>query len=191
MVFLNCKVEETLRIAGLLDLPGWYLTAGCLFQTIWNVLSGRDPKAGIKDYDLFYFDDSDLSWEAEEDVIIRAKEAFSGIDADIEVKNEARVHLWYEEKFGVFCEAFGSTEDAIDAFAATTCCYGMRASGKRLEVYAPHGFKDLFGFVLRPNPLLAPRRVYEEKAARWQAEWPRLKVMKWPMKDEPSREIHP
>lgn len=44
---------------------GW-LVASCLFQTVWNVQSGLPPEAQIKDYDLFYFDGSDLSPEAEQ-----------------------------------------------------------------------------------------------------------------------------
>ena len=34
--------------------------AGCLYQTVWNVLTGRDRGTGIEDYDLIYFDDGDL-----------------------------------------------------------------------------------------------------------------------------------
>ncbi len=51
-----------LRGAAALDLPGWYLTAGCLFQTVWNVVTDRPPTKGIKDSTFFYFDDGDLSW---------------------------------------------------------------------------------------------------------------------------------
>jgi hypothetical protein len=57
------------REAAALDLPGWYLVAGCLYQTVWNVATGQPPEAGILDYDLAYFDDSDRSWEAEDTVI--------------------------------------------------------------------------------------------------------------------------
>jgi hypothetical protein len=32
-----------------------------LFQTVWNLQRGRPPGQGIKDYDLFYFDPTDLS----------------------------------------------------------------------------------------------------------------------------------
>jgi hypothetical protein len=42
------------------------VTAGCLFQTVWNVVTDRPPTSGIKDYDIFYFDGTDLSWEAED-----------------------------------------------------------------------------------------------------------------------------
>lgn len=180
LVLQNPVVAEVLRRAEDLALPQWYLTAGCLFQTVWNVLDGRDPARGIKDYDLFYFDESDLSWEAEDDVIRRAAIHFDGCGGDVEVRNEARVHLWYPEKFGVACEPFTSTESAIDCFAATACCVGVRTSGRDVMVYAPHGFDDLFSFVLRPTPILAPRSVYMEKAARWQVLWPRLRVLEWP-----------
>ena len=84
-----------------LGLANWYLAAGGVFQTIWNVVTGRDPQAGIKDYDVFYFDSHDLSYEAEDAVIKRANRLFADIPATIEVRNEARVHLWYEQKFGV------------------------------------------------------------------------------------------
>ena len=41
-------------------------------------------------------------------------------------------------------------------------------------------FDDLFAFVVRPNPVIAPRHVYEAKAARWRTLWPRLVVLPWP-----------
>ena len=104
----------------------------------------------------------------------------AGCGGEVEVRNEARVHLWYEDKFGVPCEPHATTESAIDCFAATTCCLGIRTSASDVSVYAPHGFQDLFDFVLRPNPVLAPRHVYEQKAARWSELWPQLTVLPWP-----------
>src|SRR3954454_5031748 len=159
LVERNSIVREVLRRAEALELPGWYLTAGCLFQTVWNVLDGHDPERGIKDYDLFYFDPSDLSWGAENEVIRRCSHAFGGCGGEVEGRNEARVHLWYEDKFGVQCAPFRSAEHAIDCFAASTCCVGLRTSGSVVTVYAPYGFDDLFDLVLRPNALLAPRDV--------------------------------
>ncbi len=162
-------------------LPDWYLTAGCLFQTVWNVVTGRPPTSGIKDYDVFYFDDGDLSWEAEDAVIRAGAELFAGLPAEVEIRNEARVHLWYEQKFGVPCAPHTSTESAIDCFAATTCCLGVRLEPTgRWRVYAPHGLSDVFNLVVRPNPVLAPREVYEAKTARWRRQWPELTVLEWP-----------
>jgi hypothetical protein len=72
----NPIVREVLRRAETLRLPDWYLAAGCLFQTVWNVLDGQDPEHGIGDYDLIYFDAGDLSWDAEDVVIRRCAEVF-------------------------------------------------------------------------------------------------------------------
>ncbi|MEU5973895.1 nucleotidyltransferase family protein [Streptomyces sp. NPDC047315] len=177
----NEVLADVLTRAAALRLPDWYLTAGCLFQTVWNVTTGRPATSGIKDYDLFYFDGTDLSWEAEDSAIRAGRTAFAGLPAEVEIRNEARVHLWYEEKFGVPCPPHRSTEAAIDCFAATTCCLGVRLEPDgRWRVYAPHGLSDVFNLVVRPNPVLAPREVYETKTARWQETWPELTVLPWP-----------
>jgi hypothetical protein len=164
-----------------LGVPDWWLTAGAVFQTVWNALDGRDPGAGIADYDFFYYDASDLSYEAEDAVIRRAKSLFADLGTTVEVRNEARVHLWYEARFGVAGVPFSSSTDAIDHFASTTCCFGVsRTTDGQLIDYAPHGYADLFAMRVRPNPRLAPREVYEAKTRRWQQEWPSLVVDPWP-----------
>jgi hypothetical protein len=177
----NEVLTEVLSRSASLALPGWYVTAGCLFQTVWNVVTNRPPDNGIKDYDVFYFDATDLSWDAEDVVIRSARQVFADLPVEVEIRNEARVHLWYEAKFGTPCPAYRSTEDAIDSFAATTCCLGVRLDeGGRRRVYAPHGLSDVFNLVVRPNPVLAPRAVYEAKTSRWRAQWPELTVLPWP-----------
>jgi uncharacterized protein len=177
----NAVLTEVLEQTAAMGLPGWYLTAGCLFQTVWNVVTDRPPAAGIKDYDVFYFDGGDLSWAAEDAVIRAGREIFADLPAEVEIRNEARVHLWYEDKFGAPCPPYDSTEAAIDSFAATTCCLGVRLEdGGHWRVYAPHGLSDVFGLVVRPNPVLAPRFVYESKVARWREKWPELTVLEWP-----------
>jgi hypothetical protein len=177
----NEILVEVLRCARALALPGWYLTAGCVVQTVWNVLTGRDPAGRIKDYDLVYFDDRDLGWAAEDRVIREVASATRGLPVEVEVRNEARVHLWYETKFGVRCEPFAATEDAIARFPAISSCFGVRLErGGHWQVYAPHGYADLFSLIVRPNPVLAPREVYERKAVRWKRNWPELTVLPWP-----------
>jgi hypothetical protein len=181
MLSRNDVLMGVLDRAATLDLPDWYVTAGCLYQTVWNVVTGRPPAHGIKDYDIFYFDDSDLSLERENAVSAAGREIFAGLPAELDIRNEARVHLWYEEKFGVPCPPHDSTEAAIDSFAATTCCLGIRLeAGHQWRVYAPHGLSDVFNLVVRPNPVLAPRSVYETKAARWRKHWPELTILEWP-----------
>lgn len=86
----NAAILERLEELGTRDT---WLVAGCLFQTVWNVLSGQPPAVHINDYDIFYFDGDDLSFEAEDRVIRRAVQLFRDIDAKVEVRNQARVHL--------------------------------------------------------------------------------------------------
>jgi uncharacterized protein len=177
----NSALVDVLARAATMDLPGWYLVAGCLYQTVWNVVTGKPAQAGILDYDLAYFDDSDLSWEAEDEVIQAGSKVFAGLPAPVQVRNQARVHLWYEQKFGVACPAHNSTEAAIDTYEATTASLGVRTEpAGRWRVYAPYGLSDVFNLVVRPNPPLAPRHVYEAKTRRWRHQWPELTVLPWP-----------
>jgi hypothetical protein len=48
----NRTLTEVLARAATMDLPGWYLVAGCLYQTVWNIVTGQPAEAGILDYDL-------------------------------------------------------------------------------------------------------------------------------------------
>lgn len=183
IICLNPTVAEILERMPALQLPDCWLAAGALVQTVWNVLSDRDPRTGILDYDLNYFDAADLSWEAEDRAITAAASALAGIDADIQIRNQARVHLWYEEKFGVPCPPYRSTRHAISTFANCSSCLGVRVADGAFEVFAPFGLTDLFRMTARPNPVLAPPEIYAAKTARWAEEWPRLTVLAWP--DQP------
>ncbi|MBM4269433.1 MAG: hypothetical protein FJ144_22970 [Deltaproteobacteria bacterium] len=39
------------------ELPAWYLGAGCIAQTHWNVADGKPPDADILDWDVAYFEE--------------------------------------------------------------------------------------------------------------------------------------
>ena len=160
-----------------LELADAWLVSGSLFQTAWNALTGRVPGYGIKDYDIFYFD-PDTSWEAEDAAIRRSSEVFSGIDAEIEIKNQARVHLWYEEKFGTSYPPLRSSCEGIDRFLAPACMVGIQPASTGFRVYAPQGFSDIETMTIRPNraPNFSAER-YTEKATRWKAMWPELTVI--------------
>lgn len=157
-----------------LGLNQCYLTAGCLFQPIWNRASGWSADHGIKDYDVFYFDPHDLSWGAE-DLIIRRVEAITkGLGIKVETRNQARVHLWYEQRFGVFCPELTSTRHGIDRYLISCTCVGIDVASK--ELYAPNGFQDLTSGVLRINALNAQPNLFRQKAAAYQSRWPWLRI---------------
>jgi hypothetical protein len=90
-----------------LGLPQWRVVAGCLYQTVWNVLTNKPARTGIRDYDLIYFDDRDLSWEAEDQVVQRVAQHMRNLPAPVEVRNQARVHLWFKQRFVRTTRPFG------------------------------------------------------------------------------------
>jgi hypothetical protein len=162
-----------------LKLPGWYLGAGAITGCVWNLLHGFDPRHGIKDYDLVYFDPDDLSGESETAVEHDVNEFFGDLGVRLDVTNEARVHLWYGDRFGRQIGPYRSTEHAISTWPTTASSIGVRRESGMFTVCAPFGLRDLFALVVRPNKTLISVDVYETKARRWQAEWPDLEVLDW------------
>lgn len=175
----NQVLREVLEAAAGVMPPDWYLGAGCIAQTVWNYSSGRDLMAGIKDLDLVYFDATDLSAETENAYIQRVREQVSGVAVHIDVKNEARVHLWYEKRFGYPIEPYSSLEDAINTWPTTATSIGVRRSRGEAVVYAPYGLNDLFAMVVRPNKQQITREVYEAKVRHWLESWPSLQIIPW------------
>ena len=167
--------------AGDLDLPGWRLCAGAVYQNVWNALTGRPPGHGVADYDLAYFDDLDVSYEAEDRVIQRCAAAFSDLKADIEVRNQARVHLWFNAKYGADRSAFTCTEDGVDAYAANSHKLALRreADGS-LDLYAPAGFADVLAMRVAPCADAFGLAGFARKAERWKQAWPELSVQLTP-----------
>ena len=163
-----------------LEVEDGWLMAGCLFQTIWNLQDGRSPEHGIKDYDIFYFDAEDLSAAAEARVQKRADRVLGSMGVPIEVKNQARVHLWYEEHFGYPYPKLASAKEGIDRFLIPSTCVGVRRLGSRHELYVPNGLSILYAGVLTPNPLTRHLPLFRNKAASYKSRWDWLQVSEAP-----------
>ncbi len=160
-----------------LALPDAWIVSGCLVQTAWNVLTKRAVDYGINDYDVFYFD-PDTSWEAEDAVIRRLQGRLTKLGAKVEIRNQARVHLWYPQKHGLPYPALRWSSEGIDRFLTKTTQVGIRRTQDGYDVYAPNGFDDIAEMIVRPNP--GPNfsaANYEEKARRWKALWPEITVL--------------
>ncbi|WP_244444744.1 nucleotidyltransferase family protein [Paenibacillus camerounensis] len=171
---------EVFRKAQYLDPLPYYVGAGSLVQTVWNQLTGRPAEYGISDIDLVYFYPDDLSFEAEGERIAEGMERFNGISVPVDIKNQARVHLWYPEKFGVRIRPYSSLEAAIDSWPTTATSLGARLEpAGDWNVYAPFGLEDLFSLTVRPNKTLISEAVYRGKAEKWQAKWPELQIIPW------------
>ena len=116
-----------------------WLVSGCLFQTVWNVLADERPMRAIKDYDVFYFDGTDLSADAEQRVNQRAAVLFAELGCEVDVRNQARVHMWYEGEFGVAGYPLATQGDGRDRQLSGRLLHGRRqkdSCGKRGSVCA-------------------------------------------------------
>ena len=174
------RVMAVLDCARVLTLPDPLLFSGAVYQTAWNALTGRDPDHGVKDYDLGLHD-PDVSWEAE-DVWIRRVAAFlpPPLDAAVEVRNQARVHLWFNQRFGGDepYPPLRSTAEALERFVCPAFGVGARLAGGDVEIVAPFGLDDLFALRLRPNPLRPLNRgSYARVTASAKARWPELEIV--------------
>ncbi|MFS3135178.1 nucleotidyltransferase family protein [Gluconacetobacter sacchari] len=171
---LNPVLEHWTQIA----LPHAWLVAGAIAQTVWNHAFGLPPDHGIDDIDIVYFDEN-LGEDAEAAHAARIERLFAGLPVRVDVKNQARVHVWYEEKFGYPIMPYRSVEQAITTFPTTATAVGVRPGNGAFALCAPFGLSDLLAPVVRANKRQITRELYEKKTARWRGHWPDLTVIPW------------
>jgi hypothetical protein len=164
---------EILQTARSADLPNWYVGAGVIRNAVWDCLHGYEVATAIRDVDVAFFDLHDMSGEREE----RAAQFLRNQAPTYvwEPINQARVHLWYQQEFGVAVCPLLSSEDAIDTWPETATCVGVRLlEDDTLIIYAPYGLADLFNMVLRRNPKRVSLEQFRRRA------WDKRIAEKWP-----------
>lgn len=171
-------ILEGMRV---LDLPDPLLGSGAIYNSVWNVLTGRPALTGINDADVVYFDNVDLSYEAEDRVIRRVEHHFRNLPIQVQVRNQARVHLWFPERFGMAYPQLRSSAEMMLFFATKTHAVAARLEDDgEISIHAPFGLDDMFSFRVTPNPALPNRETHERKAARAKVIWPELTIVPWP-----------
>jgi hypothetical protein len=138
-----------------------------LFQTVWNLQSGRPPEADIRDYDLFYFDPDATSDKDESHVQARIDDVLGDLGVTIEASNQARVHFWFESYFGQPYGELRSAREGIDRFLVLATCVGVRPG----EVYSPNGLSLMYDGALSMNPLSPHRELFDRKVASYLERW--------------------
>lgn len=179
LVQLNPFNAEILDRMHQLDAPDCWLVSGCLFQTVWNVMEGRTPSEGILDYDLIYYD-PDQSREAEERITLRAQALYNDLPIKLEIKNQARVHMWYQSKYGLPYPELTSATESLRYYPSKVQAIALQGrGGSRISFDAPFGFEHVLRMVVRPNKALELPDIYQAKTKRWRECWPDLKVYPW------------
>lgn len=162
-----------------LALPDGWIAAGVIAQTVWNHRFGLPLMHGIADVDLIYFDPHDLTETGEAKHAARIRSRLAGLPVQIDIKNEARVHIWYEKKFGHQIAPYSSSIDAIGSFPTTATAIGLKRERGRVLINAPFGLNDLMSGIVRPNKRQISEAVYTAKVERWTAIWPNLQIIPW------------
>jgi hypothetical protein len=188
MTDLNTRLVEIVRadpdlmhvlttVRGL-GLDDWRVFSGAVYQSVWNAVTGRPVGYGRKDYDLGYFD-PDTSWDAEDAVIKRVAAALDEpFRSEVEVRNQARVHLWFMDRFGEPYEPLTGTDEALARFVAPAFAVGVRLEDDdAISIAAPFGLEDVFSMTLRPNPNRPLARGWDKTVASARSRWPELTVI--------------
>lgn len=177
MIAASPTVMRVLEAARAAELPDWRLFSGAVYQTVWNALTGRAPDYGIADYDLGYFEPGDLSPERQ---AARAAAVHAHlppeIAAKVEVVNQARVHLWFEQTFGRPYPPLADTDESLARSLSRAHGVGVRLEADgTISLAAPFGVADVFALELRPaDP--AQTALHARKGAEARARWPEVTV---------------
>ncbi|HZV85653.1 MAG TPA: nucleotidyltransferase family protein [Brevundimonas sp.] len=160
------------------SLPDWRIFSGAVYQSVWNALTGRPAGYGVRDYDVGYFD-PDTSWDAEDVVIKRVAAAFDEpFRSTVEVRNQARVPIWFPAHFGEPYDPLSSTDEALERFVSPAFAVGVRLEkDDAISVAAPLGLEDIFALTLRPNPNRGVAKDWGRVVERARARWPELHVI--------------
>ena len=170
---------ECLERLANLGLPDCHLGAGCVAQTVWNAAHDKPPAANVSDYDVVYFDAADLTENGENEATATVRTLMADLPLKVDVKNQARVHLWYRQRFGYEIVPYTSVEDAIATWPTTATSIGVRLAHRCPRVFAPYGLDDLLGLVVRANRIQITPEIYRRKVVRWTRHWPNLTVLPW------------
>lgn len=168
-----------LEHVAVVDPPEWWVGAGAIRDVVWAAqFEGGLDEPKVKDVDVAFFDSQSLGRPREAEVEERLRQCDASVGWD--ATNQAAVHLWYAQRFGVDVPPLGSVPDAVATWPEYAACVAVRLSAAgRLEVCAPHGLDDILDGVWRRNPTRVTLEEYGRRLARKQpaSRWPGVRVV--------------
>ena len=165
-----------------LQLPNFYIVADSVFQTIWNYYDGKPLNYQIKDIDIIYYDEDNLSQDSEKELEDKISNHFKelNINYELDIHNEARVHLWKKVNENQDINYYKNTEDTIDQFIATVHAIGITKKDNEIQVYAPYGLSDIFKRTIRPiKHEKNTKALYEKMINSWNKRFKNLTIIEW------------
>ena len=178
----NKELMDILDFIYELRLPNFYIAAGSVFQTIWNYYDNKPLNYGIKDIDVIYYNKDDLSVDTDINYfnLINDYCINQGYNYEIDVSNEARMHLWKKEKYNIDVEQYVNSEDAINKWIATVHAIGITKKNEKIKIYAPYGLSDIYSKTIRPiKHKYNTKEIYDKKANGWNERFSDLNIIEW------------
>jgi uncharacterized protein len=177
MVLASPGLMAALKAVRSLGLSSWCIGAGAVRNLVWDELHGFTTPSVLPDLDVAHFDPLDLSARRDDALRLHLQGLHPGVPW--EITNQAAVHLWYEGHFGMPVPPLRSLREAIASWPEVATAVGVTLrEDDAVEVIAPLGLADLFGLVVRHNPVRASAGMYRERVARkrFAERWPRVRV---------------
>jgi uncharacterized protein len=164
---------DVLEVVAEVDPPDWFVGAGAVRDLVWDVrFGGGFEPARVKDVDVAFFDPHDLTSgrDAEVELALSTRRPEVTWDA----KNQAAVHRWYPERYGLEVAPLRSTAEGIGTWPEPCTCVGARLEADgALMVVAPLGLDELLDGTWSRNPVrVTPeeaerRRLRKDPVRRW------------------------
>jgi hypothetical protein len=167
-----------LELVAALDLPDCWVGAGAVRDLVWDTRFGAGfDAANIADVDVVFFDADDLTAEREHRIEDELRARAPEVKWD--VKNQARVHLWFEARFGCPAEPLHSTAGGVATWPEFASAVAVRLRDGEIDVLAPHGLDDLLDGVWRRNSVRVSDAEWHARLDRKQPErrWPAVTVV--------------
>jgi uncharacterized protein len=159
-------------------LPDAWVGAGVIRDLVWDGLHGGFDPALVKDVDVAFFDPSDLRAERDDE----AERVLLDLTSDVpwEAKNQAAVHLWYQQGFGVPYPPASCSEEAVGRWPETATSVAVQLTPRdSVRICAPCGLADLLDGVWRRNPRQVSVEESRARLARHRVaeRWPRVRIV--------------
>ena len=160
-----------------LGLSSWCIGAGAVRSLVWDSLHGYKRPSDLADVDVVYFDDSASAKGQDAELELRLASIIPSVRW--EVTNQATVHHWFAEQLGIEVPAIRSLEEGVSTWPEFATCVGVNLDEEEaIGIVAPHGLDDLFGLLVRHNPLRVSVATYQQRiqSKRFGERWPLLSI---------------
>jgi hypothetical protein len=171
------SLMAALRAVRSLGLNSWCIGAGAVRSLVWDALHGYEQPSATEDVDVVYFDDAACAPGQDADLESRLAKAMPALRW--EVTNQATVHDWFAKTLGQVVPPLQSLEEGVATWPEFATCVGVNLDDEEtIGVVAPHGLDDLFGLLVRHNPLRASAATFRQRvqSKRFAERWPLLSI---------------